>query len=90
MKSYRIDEFISSGIKSTDTLEEVVDKKISLLYDFCVLIREKYTKKDKREELVRAMLTKCGTEQRMTSALHDVLADRMSIDELLKRNEVFT
>lgn len=90
MKTYRIDEFISPGIKTTDTLEDVVDKKISLLYDFCILKRDKYTKKDQREELVRTMLTECGTEQRITALLHDVLADRISLDELLKRNEVFT
>lgn len=85
MKHYDIEEFISSNSKSTDTLEDIIDKKIALLYDFCILRRRKYEKRDSREQLLRDVLSKYETESRITSVLHDVLMYHITLDELLNR-----
>ena len=87
MAQYNIDEFIAGGV-CTDTVDTIVDKKVSLLYDFCILTRDKYTHVDSREHEVRALLTACGTEERMTILLHDVLACRTTIDDLLRKGVV--
>ena len=87
-KYYDVEEFISSNNKSTDTLEDIVDKKIALLYDICILRRTKYSKHDSREQSVREYLTKCGTESRITSVLHDILMYNKTLDELLQEGGI--
>lgn len=69
------------------TTEEFVNEKVELLYDFRIL-RHRRGKPDSREDAVRKLLTKCGTETRMEIVLHDVLLDRISLTELLQRKEL--
>ena len=62
----------------------IVDEKVELLYDFCKL-RHKKGGPDSRENAVRKLLEDCGTEKRMQIVLHDVIMDRISLSELLKK-----
>ena len=66
------------------TTEEFVNEKVELLYDFCIL-RHRRGNPDSREDAVRKLLTKCGTEIKMETVLHDVLLDRISLTELLQK-----
>ena len=71
-------------------LKEIIDEKVQLLYDFCILTHHGKSGKgkDKREKSVRAMLAECGTERKMTVALHDVLMGRETINQVLQRKEL--
>ena len=64
--------------------EELINEKVEILYDFCIL-RHRKGKPDVREDAVRELLTKCGTELRMENALHDVLVGHIKLTELLKK-----
>lgn len=65
------------------TFEEIVEYKISVLYDFRYL-RHKGRNPDTREERVRKMLLACGNENRIDSAIRDVHTGLYTLDELLK------
>ena len=65
-------------------MTEIINEKVELLYDFCIL-RHGRGKEDSREDAVRKLLTKCGTEIRMETVLHDVLVGRISLTELLQK-----
>lgn len=90
MRHYTVDEFNNRLDTTTDTTEIVVEKKISLLYDFCILVKRKglhgVVIPDPREETVREMLTACETELVMTNRLHDVLKGEYDLNTLLQRN----
>ena len=80
MKHYCIDEFIIDEHNTyMDKKADIIDKKISLLHDFCILSRL-----DKREMLVRVFLDKYNTEAQMTRVLHDVLVGNKTLDEMLR------
>lgn len=64
--------------------EELINEKIELLYDFCIL-RYRRRKPDARENAVRELLEECGTESRMQNALHDVILERITLTELLQK-----
>ena len=82
MKEYLVDEFI--GNTHECSLEEEVDKKVSLLYDLCVLCK-KGKGKDTREQTVREMLGSCQTEAQMHNAVRDVILGDITLNQLLKR-----
>lgn len=63
--------------------EELINEKVELLYDFCIL-RHRRGEADSREDAVRELLNKCGTESRMQNVLHDVLLERTTLTDLLK------
>ena len=71
-------------------LKEMIDEKVQILYDFCILVHygKNDARIDKREKRIRAMLAKCKTERQMTIVLHDVLMGRETINQLLKRKEL--
>jgi hypothetical protein len=79
---YDVDELMHD--RCTDTLTDAVDKKVSLLYDFCVLMYN-HNKQDAREEYVRRLLNECGNEHRMSIVLRDVLTEKITLDELLHK-----
>ena len=81
MKTYTIDEFTVAPC--TDTLQDVIDKKVSLLYDFCILRHPKKNEADPREQSVRAALNQYGSEYRINAKMRDVLIGDASIDTLL-------
>lgn len=86
MAEYLIDEFID-GTNVECTLEEQVDKKISLLYDMCILMQTKKTK-DEREEAVRKLLSTYETELQIDNAVRDVIMRKYSLNDLLKAKGV--
>lgn len=85
MRSYTVDEFLFD--LEDCPISKAVDKKIELLYDFCVL-KKRGTKADRRENSVRLLLGKCSDEYAMTHLLKDVVTFRCTIDELLDRKGV--
>ena len=66
------------------TKGDIIEKKVSLLYDFRQLVRSKNIPKDIREDNVRKMLAQCKNEAEMTRCIRPVLTFQMSLDELLK------
>ena len=66
-------------------MTEIINEKVDLLYDFCILKHRRWGKPDNREDAVKKMLTECGTEFRMQNALHDVLMGRIKLTDLLKQ-----
>jgi len=80
MKHYLVDEFIQDT--QNHTKADLIDKKVSLLYDFC-LLRTFQCKPDRREKAVREFLAKYSTEAQMTRVLHCVLVGDKTLNELL-------
>lgn len=81
MAHYTIDEFLNNN--EDTNIKAVVDKKVNLLYDFCIL-RHSGTSRDGREAAVRAYLQRYRTEAQVTRVLHDVVVGNKTIDQLLK------
>lgn len=64
--------------------KSVINEKISLLQDFCIL-----KKGDKEtEKAVKTLLKECQTELKATITLHDVLQGRETLQHLLKRKGI--
>ena len=81
MREYLVDEFL--GNSDTHSLTEQIDKKVSLLYDLCELHRRKNAR-DEREAAIRELLSSYTTERQMDNAIHDVVAGKCTINNLLK------
>ena len=79
MKHY-INTFLENEVA---TKKDIINAKIDILCDF-----NKMQYYDERRPLVRKMLDACDSEVAMTRLLHDVLMDRESLDDLLKRKGV--
>lgn len=69
---------------TTATFEDIVEEKISLLYDFRYLRHKKDAYFDPREEQVRKMLLACGNENRINSAIRGIHTGDYTLNELLK------
>lgn len=82
MAEYLVDEFI--GNTCNGTLEEQVDKKVSLLYDMCILFKHK-KEADDREEAVRKLLSSYQTEDQINNVIRDVIFGDLTLNQLLKR-----
>jgi hypothetical protein len=83
MPEYLVDEFID-GTSVEYTLEDQIDKKVSLLYDLCMLCKRRKGV-DKREEAVRELLASYQNETQMDNAVHDIIVGNCTLEELLKR-----
>lgn len=83
MPEYLIDEFIGK-VNAEYTLDEQIDKKVSLLYDMCMLVKDEKNP-DEREEAVRKLLASYGNEIRIDNAVRDVIVGNHTLNELLKR-----
>ena len=80
---YNADEFIST--ESTECpKDEIIDKKVSLLYDLCVLIGGK-KRKDEREKAVRELLASYTNEQQIDNAIHPIIVGNCTLNQTLKR-----
>lgn len=66
------------------TFEEIVEEKISLLYDFRYLRHKRDAYHDPREVQVRKMLLACGNENRIDSAIRGIHTGAYTLDELLE------
>lgn len=85
MAEYLVDEFINGNCECT--IEEQIDKKVSLLYDMCILIKRRTTK-DEREEALRKLLASYETEMQIDNAVRDVITCKYTLDDLLKAKGV--
>ncbi len=66
-------------------MTEIINEKVQLLYDFCILRHRRGGKEDSREDKVRKLLANCGNEHRMQIVLHDVLVDKIKLTDLLEK-----
>lgn len=83
MPEYNVDEFIGIDTEPTP-YEAEVDKKVSLLYDFCVLHKRKM-QADEREAAVRKLLQSYGSPIMMDNAVRDILMGKAKLNDTLKR-----
>ena len=86
MKHYQADEFLYDDTLP-DTKTDAIEKKVSLLYDFCVLTKHK-GKPDVREQAVRELLAQYSTEQQMSNVLHPVLVGDSTLNKTLQKGGV--
>jgi hypothetical protein len=84
MPEYIVDEFIGVNAEPT-TYDNEVEKKVSLLYDFCILHKRKYKQPDEREAAVREFLRSYGSEVLMDNAVRGILVGDYTLTELLRR-----
>lgn len=82
MTEYLVDEFIDGDYECT--FEEQVDKKVSLLYDMCILLKRRKGVDD-REGAVRKLLSAYQSERQVDNAIHDIIVGNYTLNELLKR-----
>ncbi len=90
---YLANDFIKEAApRKPEKVEDIVDKKINLLYDFYILKQSKTHRfTDPRESAVRKYLTNLGkqhatvesAEHAMTTALHGVLRGDKTLDQML-------
>lgn len=77
MKTYDVDEFTNAKNENCP-IEEIVEKKISLLHDFCLI------KGESQADDVRELLSSCGNEIQMDNILHDILVGKTTMESVLK------
>ena len=70
------------------TLGDIIDKKISLLYDFCILKHKRFRKPDDREDAVRKLLSQYQSEYSMTKAIRPVVFGERKLDDFLHEKGV--
>ena len=85
-KHYQGNDFLLESTKP-EPIKVTIDKKVSLLYDLCILKQTKIYR-DAREEAVREVLSHYGSERALTNALHDVVNGNKSIDTFLAQKEI--
>jgi hypothetical protein len=86
MPEYLVDEFIGQSNEQY-TLEDQVDKKVSLLYDLCILCRRgRYA--DSREKAVKQLLASYKSEVQMDNAVHNIIVGDDTLNDLLKRKGI--
>ena len=84
MKHYDIDEFFSN---KPNPITTAIDKKIDLLYDFCILRRSKKLGCDAREHILRTILAQYSSEYTLSNALHPILVGDITLNEFIKSKE---
>ena len=85
MAEYLVEEFIDGTCECT--FEEQVDKKVSLLYDMCILTKRKKDA-DNREQCVRQLLSSYQSERQMDNAVHDIVVGKTTLNDILKRKGI--
>jgi hypothetical protein len=83
MLEYCAEDFM--GVQEPAPFEVEVEKKISLLYDLCVLHTKNHQRDDDREGAVRRLLLSYGTPLHMDNGVHDVIVGNCTLNEMLKR-----
>ena len=82
---YRVDEFLRDD-DIPETYENEVEKKISLLYDFCILHkRRRCQQRDEREKAVRALLLSYGDANKLNKVVRDIITGEQSINAELRK-----
>ena len=83
MKHYKVEEFLMNS--KPGKFADEVEKKISILYDFCLLRRRKQ-EPDAREDMVRDLFLKLKSMDTVSGIVRDLQFERITINELLRRN----
>lgn len=83
-KHYQSDEFLFDTMP--DPMNVAIDKKVSLLYDLCILVANKKDR-DVRESDLREVLSHYNSERALTIALHDVVLGNKTIDTFLAQKK---
>lgn len=65
-------------------MTELINEKISLLYDFCILTMRGH-KHDPYERRTREMLNACQTENEISRVMHDILVGNYTLEQTLIR-----
>lgn len=65
-------------------MKAIINEKIRLLYDFCILSKA-FGRHDSKEIRVREMLETCTTEFEVERMLHDLLTGEETLVHLLAR-----
>lgn len=86
MAKYTVDEFLGYASQMAPIrLSNEVDKKISLLYDLCILNRRVPDNgRDPREKVTRKMLLDCPSLVSIDNSIHGVIVGKYTLDDLLK------
>lgn len=79
-KHYQGDDFLYDTLP--DPIDVAIDKKVSLLYQLCILVMNKKDR-DSRETALREVLSHYNSERALTTALHDVVFEHKTLDEFL-------
>ena len=79
-KLYISDDYLTT---KPEPISVVIDKKIALLYDFCLLVQGKDGSDDDYEAPLRSILKEYPTEHSITMAIHDIIMERISIEEFI-------
>lgn len=69
-------------------MSDEVDKKVSLLYDLCILMRAKTGDKDAREKALREVLARYTTDRQLDIALHNVVRGDITLNTFLAQKGV--
>ena len=83
MKQYKVEDFLCKS--KPMKFQDEVEKKISILYDFCIL-RKCKKEPDVREELVRDLFLKCGSIDTVEGIIKDLQRELYTVNKLLKEN----
>ncbi len=80
---YQVNDFIAP---KQEPISVVIDKKISILYDFGILKGTKvHIHDDHRESVVREWLKQYKTERQLDVAVRDLIIEEVPLDTILKR-----
>jgi hypothetical protein len=80
---YQVNDFIDP---KDEPISIVIDKKISILYDFEVLISSRvFLRDDPRESAVREWLNQYQTERQLDVAVRDLITGAVPLNTFLKR-----
>ena len=84
-KYYQCNDFLFESMP--DPIDVAIDKKVSLLYDLCILVMHKKDR-DARETTLREVLAHYNSERALTTALHDIVLGNKSLDTFLAQKGV--
>lgn len=82
MAKYLVEEFL--GKSEPTTLKKEIEKKISMLYEFGILKRNK-DGRDPREKQLRKLLRSCKSEISMSNIVTDLTHGKTTLIALLRR-----
>ena len=84
-RHYQCNDFLFDT--QPDPISIAIDKKVSLLYDLCVLVMHKKDR-DVREATLRDILSQYTSERELTIALHDIVLGNKPLDAFLAQKKI--
>lgn len=88
MPEYNVDEFVGFANNTNEPFADEIDKKVSFLYDCCMLCKHRRNREvlpDEREEAVRKMFAQYNSSILMDNAVRGILVGDYTLNDLLKR-----